>query len=373
MKRVLVNLSNLHVGGGVQVAVSFLEDLSKIVPLLDNNILYSVFYSTAVKENLSLNFCSSVFENITEVNLFQAGFLSKEKRELFSGFDLCFTLFGPLYFKPRVKKHICGFAQAWIAYPENLAYQKLSFKNWFFNKIKFKFQFILFRSYDHLIVEQVHVKNALVNLGIASTEIYVVDNCISDIYNHPESWLPIEFNMDLLFNKITLGFIGRAFSHKNVKILGEVNEILFSKYNMDCNFLFSFTEEEMDSCEFDCLSNFYSTGPLQVSQCPNFYNLIDALVFPSLLECFSASPIEALKMNTTVIASDLPFVKDVCSDSAFYFDPLNKEDIAHTIFTVFSDNSLRQSKKKIGHEIIKSLPTSKDRADSYVSIINEVI
>ena len=126
----------------------------------------------------------------------------------------------------------------------------------------------------------------------------------------------------------------------------------------------------MKNCGFYELDNFFSVGTIKIDQCPKFYQLLDALVFPSLLECFSASPIEAMKMRTTVIASNYPFVTEVCQDAAFYFDALDINSIADTIADALSNGTLMEEKKELGLTLVKGLPTAKERAFAYLNIIN---
>lgn len=340
--RVLINATNLHVGGGIQVASSFIFELAE---LLKSDFKYcevSVLCSEKVHQNLPLNFNKDVFTDFDIIDIFGIGRSSVFVREKFNGFDVCFTVFGPLYFKPKVKKHICGFAQPWIAYPINDVYSNLNLIDKFKSRLKFSIQSHIFKQYDQLIVEQQHVKDALVNIGYSQDKIAVVSNCVSTIYDMPILWKSLNFDRSKLKYDINLGFIGRAYLHKNISVLKTVNDILINKYQFFCNFIFTFTKEEMDLLDFTHVDNFLTVGAIQVDQCPAFYNLLDALIFPSLLECFSASPIEAMKMDKTVIASGYPFVREVCGDAAFYFDPLSANDIASTIFNTFANRMLRE-------------------------------
>ena len=369
--KILINASNLHVGGGIQVASSLLSELPELLKSNSKSFDVSVLCSEKVYKNLPLHFDKSVFTQFEILNIYGVSQPPLKVKDKFSGFDVCFTVFGPLYFTPKVKKHICGFAQPWIAYPDNVSYKKLPFKEWLNNKLKFKIQSLFFRRYDQLVVEQKHVKVALAKLGYDANDISVVSNCVSATYDDKSQWMPLDFDSNQLSNNVVLGFIGRPYSHKNIVILNQVNEILVSKFQMHCDFIFTFTEAEMQQCGFANKNNFFSVGEISATQCPAFYDLLDALVFPSLLECFSASPIEAMKMNTTVIASDYPFVREVCGDAAFYFDPLSAEVIATAIFNAFSNTELRENKKYLGCQLVNDLPTAKDRAISYLKIIKD--
>ncbi|MDA9297878.1 glycosyltransferase [Pseudomonadales bacterium] len=368
--KILINTTNIHVGGGVQVASSFIHELSLILKEHTNKFNISILYSTAVKSNLFSDSELSVFQCVQELNVYGVSSLSAEDKKHFDNYDVCFTVFGPFYFKLKVKEHICGFAQPWIAYPDNDVYPILRLFERMKTKARFFIQSFLFKRYEQLIVEQQHVKDALVNQGYANDKIKVVSNCVSTIYDSPHLWKDFAFNKSELKYDITLGFIGRAYVHKNVIILKNVSRLLFERYNFNCNFVFSFTANEMKECGFTELDNFFTVGAIKVEQCPAFYQLLDALVFPSLLECFSASPIEAMKMSTTVFASNYPFVTEVCQNAAFYFDALDANSIAESIVNAFANKHLREEKLNLGRNLVRSLPTARDRAVAYLDIIN---
>lgn len=364
--QVLINASNLHVGGGVQVAVSFISALFDL-----GKFDYSVVCSTVVFDNLPSNFDGKLFRKFEVVDIFGASF-SCLKSEIFSDkYDVCFTVFGPFYKRLNCTIHICGFAQPWIAYPNNDAYSLLSARQKLKHKLKYAIQKIYFKRYDRLVVEQQNVKDALVSLGFNTHKITVVSNCISEVYDNDSVLENVVFpNM---MEKFTLGFIGRPYIHKNIKILKSVNDILIKDYGIKLNFLFTFTDDEMKQLDFDRVENFYSVGSLLVEQCPAFYRAIDALIFPSMLECFSASPIESMKMGKIVISSNYDFVKSVCRDAGFYFDATSEKNIAKVIHEAFSRTDLVIDKVQVGYGLVSALPTTEDRALSYISIIDSYI
>lgn len=364
-KKVLINASNLHTGGGVQVAASFIYELSMLGDNIDlGNV--AIVCSDAVKRSLPKSTYLGVFSRFDIVNIHGFSKPNKSVQMLFRGFDVCFTVFGPVYFKIDVDKHICGFAQPWIAYPDNQAYKELGLKDKVISKVKYFIQKQYFKHYDELVVEAVHIKDALLELGF-SNNIEVVSNTVSAVFGSKVS------NDELLLEKTKdvpqLGFVGRAYPHKNIEILKDVCVLLKDKYNFSCEFVFTLSDEEMDSCGFSGLNSFNTVGEITLNQCPSFYQKIDALIFPSLLECFSATPIEAMKMGVPVIASDHPFVKDFCQGAAFYFDPVKPESIANAIYTAFSNPELMQDKIDLGESIVARLPTARNRAEDYIRLI----
>lgn len=366
MKKILINASNLHSGGGVQVAASFIYELSNLGGMVDiENI--SIVCSDSVKLSLSPLIDMSVFHQFNIVNIHGFSKPKSNEKKLFTGFEVCFSIFGPVYFDIKVKRHICGFAQAWIAYPDNQVYEVLSWKNKLIYKAKFFVQKNCFKCYDMLVVEAYHVKKALLNIGF-DNNIEVVSNTISSVFEINST---TSSKLIVSKEKLLIGFIGRAYLHKNIKILKKVHQLLEGKYKFSCDFIFTLNESEMKECGFYDVAGFKTVGEITLNQCPSFYQQIDAFIFPSLLECFSAAPIEAMQMSVPVFASDRLFVKDFCKDAAFYFDPINADDIAKTIYTAFNNPKLMQEKVHLGKSLVAELPSAKERAESYIRLILE--
>lgn len=359
---VLINAANLHYGGGVQVASSFISDL------LNEKINYSIVVSSEVYANLEgIVSDKSLLERLVVTDLFGFRRLTKEQKSIFEGYKLCFTVFGPIYFNVKALVHICGFAQPWIAYPKNEVYGMLSLKERLKTKIKFAIQKFYFRKYDKLVVEQKHIKNALISQGFKQSDIIVIPNAVSGVFSDVNAWEPIEVPLPTGF---TVGFIGRNYLHKNLKILSDVSYILDEKFNVKVNFLFTLDEQEMIENGFSSKDNFYSLGKLKLTQCPSFYKAIDALIFPSLLECFSASPIEAKKMGIKVIASNRDFVTDLINlNDVYLFEPTSADSIASAIVKAFSSDLSLQAHSDDMNEL--DAYTSRDRTSQYIDLIEQ--
>ncbi|WP_151828391.1 glycosyltransferase [Acinetobacter oleivorans] len=322
--KILINAANLHSGGGVQVASSFINEL----PLLSNNNIksFDVIVSSEVDKNINQS-TKKFFKNYNVYNIFG---LKGYKKNLgfFDNYDLVFTVFGPCYYSIKGVS-LTGFAQAWIIYPDNECYNMLPFVDKIKFKIKFFLQKIFFKRSDFIIVELEHVKNRLVELNLfKENNISVVYNTVSNIYFSPLDWEEISIKKS---DKFKIGLISRDYFHKNTDILPKIKEVLKTKYQKNIEFYVTFSEQEWANKEFNFQSNIINVGPLKVNECPSFYQQMDAIIFPSLLECFSATPLEAMIMKKPLFASDRGFIKDVCLDFAFYFDPTDPDSIAAVI------------------------------------------
>lgn len=368
MSRILINTSNLHVGGGVQVAVSFLDELTKS----DNNLdLYDVWVSTEVNDNLlAINTDLSNFNSVKIINFY--GVMS-----IFSPFliynilfvyKIVFTLFGPLYVLVKPHKHVMGFAQPSIIYPDiaiNLYKNKfIKFKIYF----KFKLQEYFFTKVDYLIVELEHVRSSLLEKKMfRNLSIFVVHNCFSNIFLTPKKWQL--FNLPKS-NSIKIGYLGRNYPHKNLNVLPDVLFVLKNTFNLDVHFYVTLTDQEWDSCSNIFRENIINVGKLTVAQCPSYLGELDAVILPSLLECFSATPLEALIMGKPVFLSNRNFNKDVVRDYGFYFDPSNPCDIAKVISDYFCGSDSYNSKIDLIKSYAFSFSNSSTRMKKYVNILN---
>ncbi|MFG6569724.1 glycosyltransferase [Sulfitobacter sp. 1A13679] len=364
----LINAANLHSGGGVQVAASTFVELSR--PNFAQHKL-TAFASSEVISNLDSGdlFGGNSF-GLQLLNTRGIDLLNRSARKRMKRFDVVFTIFGPLYRWRPPFKSIVGFAQPWIIYPQNELYLDMSMGRRLQNRLKFWIQGQFFRRADILVVELGHVKEGLVRqLGISPERIYVVENCVSSIYRDPQAWESLSFpacECDL-----RLGFIGRNYSHKNTKIFPEIVRILRVQHGIKAKFFVTFTEDEWQACPSEFHEVCVNVGPLRVKQCPSFYETVDAVVFPSLLECFSATPLEAMAMKKPLFASDRPFNREICSSYANYFDPLCARSAAGTIAAYFESGKPNKKTLEAAQNHALCFSSAKERAEKYVALLRQ--
>lgn len=329
---ILLNASNLHGGGGVQVATSVIQELSFLSDLPTD---LHIWASKEVDSNLrKLKVDLGSFQNYDVVDsfgfkLFLSPFFFKMNK-----FKAIFTIFGPLYLIKVKGINICGFAQPWIIYPKNELYSSIGYYQRLFTRFKYWLQVHLYKRADFLVVELEHVRSRLILLNVSAPDrISVVNNCLSSVYSSPLDWLPID--IPSRNGAMALGFIGRNYPHKNTKIFPQVASLLLRIYGVRVVFYVTFTKAEWEACDLNFQKSAVNIGEISVAQCPSFYSQMDAIVFPSLLECFSATPLEAMAMKKLLFVSDRRFNRDICGEYAYYFDPLSPESLAKSIATVF--------------------------------------
>lgn len=368
-KRVLINMSNLHGGGGLQVGISFVNELLKLpIPeysvrlLISNEIALALDHGRVSESNWELEVCNS----------YGLKSLVSRLSSIEKSYDVVFTLFGPKYTFNNSVVNIVGFAQAWIIYPDNPIFKSFSW----FDKCKVRLKFFLqkkfFKQSDHSVVELEHVKDALIRQGIFNKEsISVVHNTISSLYLDRKQWKAIQLPKKI--KEISIGLVSRDYPHKNISILPTVAKLLNEKHGLPVKFYFTLTDREWAKYKDQFGAYGETIGELCVTECPSFYEQLDAVVFPSLLECFSATPLEALSMRVPLFASDRGFVRDVCADHAIYFDPLDADDIARAIANYFLGDGKSDEELEEARNYVLSFSSAEERAKRYLEIIEQYL
>lgn len=368
-KRILLNAANLATGGGVQVAVSVIAELLAIGNHLPPGL--HIWASSVVDADLrraGYDPQQNPAYEVVDVHGMQ-GFVSRAYRRL-RDFDRVFTVFGPLYAILPPRQEITGFALSQILAPESEALARLGWRSRLTRRLKTLLQVRLFRRADLLVVELEHVARGLARSGIKpDTDIEVVRNCVNAVFFEPGRWA--ELAVDVSSSRLKIGYLGRNYPHKNTAILPMVREILARQHGIDVDFFVTFTDSEWDAAGQAFRNATRNVGPLALSQCPNFYGKMDAVIFPSLLECFSAMPLESLAMGKLLFASDRDFVRDTCGDYAVYFDPLDPVDIAAKIAENVGRLPLPLANIEEMKAHVLGFSTASDRAQRILALLTE--
>jgi glycosyltransferase involved in cell wall biosynthesis len=366
--KILFNASNLKKGGGVQVALSLIEEF-----YFYDNFQFHLVVSDSVYNQLNLSNFNSNFlvsrhnfkPNVFKVIFGHDFFLSKVENE-FSP-DWVFTVFGPSYWIPK-SRHLIGFAIPHYLYYDSPFFRIISFKE----KISiFILKILCFwnlsKKKNFFWVETNDVKKRLSKfLFIDSVRIKVVSNTCHSVFYRTNNNLYSRYEVFFNFPGKKAITISANYIHKNLVIIKKVVPILIKK-KIELKFFLTLNHNEFNSFNFNT-DYVINLGPVNITDCPFLYSKVDFLFLPTLLECFSASYVEAMKMNVPILTSDLAFARGVCGDAAEYFDPLDEEDIVKKIIFLISNQSRVQEMIFKGQEKLKEFPTSKERASSILNI-----
>ena len=374
--KLIINTSNLYVGGGVQVALSFINELKE----LKTGNEYHIFLSKAVDKQIEQK---SFPSNFHFYSIERSPASLKTRKQIVAQLDMLeeqikpdvvFSVFGPSYWKPKAK-HVMGFAVPWVLQKDSVAYAELSFLKRM--KMRLWVEYVSFyakKDASHYIIETEDGKSKLSDvLDIPRENISVVGNSYSAIFND-ESYLS-EDNIDYIQlpskekDEFRLLLISHNHPHKNLKIIDKVTPLLDG-----LNIKFVLTVDDTSYQELFPNGNdrVLNLGVVKLNSCPSLYKQCDALFLPTLLEVFSASYPEAMKMEKPILTSNYSFATDVCKDAALYFDPLDPKDIAKKIKQLIVDKSLQKELVEKGKKRIKEFETARSRAEKYVKICEQI-
>lgn len=99
-----------------------------------------------------------------------------------------------------------------------------------------------------------------------------------------------------------------------------------------------------------------------------------ALVFPSLYEGFGLPPLEAMKMDIPVLASNRPPIPEVTGDAALFFDPESADEFKEALLRLLSDPDLRSdlvAKGRINLQRFDWIKTARQTLEVYNKVLDE--
>lgn len=362
----LINASNLHVGGGVAVATSFVSHLSTSVHA--RKIL--VVASSAVDLNLrSLGIDVSTFKAYIIHNSFVWSSIKTFLLLNRLNPKAIFTVFGPVYFPIIGSYHVMGLADPYLIYPDNY-YLRLSSSilDRFFYRCYILIKSLFIPRTAHIIFET-SAAEASFRSSRPVFRSNVVPSGYHDVHLSPKSWTPIAFPEDHSPSSIKLGLISKFYPHKDLQIIPAILEILNDRLSFAAVFFCTLSEDEFRKSKLSVSKYILNVGPLTLAQCPTFYSHLDGVLFPSLLESYSAVVPEAFVHQKPLFVSDIPCIRDVAGDCAFYFQPHDPNSAALAIYAYYNRSSMLRTQDYRFNIPLSTVSSASKRSGSYLSLL----
>lgn len=127
----------------------------------------------------------------------------------------------------------------------------------------------------------------------------------------------IDSFLELNLENYKLVLVGKTSNHFNVKLSANFKSVIF-------------------------------TGFVSDSELSILYKKCEFFIYPSLYEGFGIPPLEAMKNDCAVIVSEIPSLKEVCSDAALYVNPFDTESIKNGMLKIIEDSVLKEELKRKG-------------------------
>ena len=372
--RILINTATTNKGGGIQVAISFIEECKELYEheyfvVLGENIS-KLIHKDSFTENFT--FYEAPFRPATKVFSWSSHnfFLKKIEKEWKP--DVVFTTTGPSYWRPKVK-HVIGYNLPHYIYSDSPYFQIISFKRklWW-KSMKIYAKYTLKRDADALVVQTDDLRERVKKL-LSKKSVFTVSNTISEHYLSPKKVakkLPVKAK-----NKFRLLTLSAWYPHKNLSIIPKVLDVLIKKGYT--NIVFVVTLSKKDEAKLHLFDKYegqlINIGQVKAEEGASLYEECDAMFLPTLLECFSASYAEAMKLRKPIITSDMGFAHTVCKDAALYVNPMDENDIASKIIELSTSQELQEDLMNKGVERLQKFGSSKDRAKRYIQICKSLV
>ncbi len=358
----LINASNLRQGGGVQVAQSICGQLSRLpsfrfVVVLSNSILLP---ESDLGKNVEV-IRYDMPKSISSTLFGRCRFLDDLVRS--RAVDAVLTVFGPSRWRPRVP-HLCGFARGQLVLTDSPYYKRLTLREKLLYKVwtwSFK------KSSDTFFTENEYISSLLPGLLGPSIKVYTVTNYYNQVFDMPDQW---GRNVELPpFDGVTCLSVSSYYPHKNFEIIQDIVRFLKQGHpDFKVRFALTFSETEMP-VPANIRDSFLFVGKVDVSECPNLYAQSDIMFMPSLMECFSATYPEAMRMGLPIVTTDLPFAKGLCGDAACFFGAVDAQSAAEAIYKVATDKTYASLLVEKGKEQLTKYDNYVQRAEKLVGIL----
>jgi len=182
--------------------------------------------------------------------------------------------------------------------------------------------------------------------------------------------------------KITSPFIlsiSNRFVWKNYYRLIEAFNLAIMKENLDLDLVI--IGESKSKFEDERIRGFINKNGLNErihiidyidqNELPNIYRMAKAYIFPSLVETFGMTILEAMACGVPVACSRWGPIPEIAGDSVLYFNPLDILDISNSIISICTDSDLQNKLISSGLSHVK-LFTWEKAANDYLNILGNI-
>ena len=338
MANIFIHGLNSKSGGGKSILDNYLKLLVKS-DLKDNYFILTPNkkeYEKYANDFITIVDIDELYKKLYMVFIRYEFILPKLVKEL--NIDIIFNL-SDVPIKAKNIKQIFLFDWPYAVYPESIVWKKMDRFSAFERKLKLYF----FKKYlpfvTTMIAQTQTIKKRLSDIyGLEN--IKIVPNAVS--LDNMDGGIYKDFNLP---DGIKLLYLCVYFPHKNLEIFIPLAKKI-KEQNLDFKIIITIDESQhirvkplLDKIKEENLNDIIiNIGPVKMENVPSLYKQCDGLLMPTLLESFSGTYVEAMYHKIPIFTSDIDFAHDVCKNSAFYFNPLDPDDILKNLTNAFPNN-----------------------------------
>ncbi len=363
----MINTSILRFGGAVQVALSLIHEC-RAHPEHEYHVVVGSGVGAVLDED---DFPDNFHFHHKQFGVIGLGKLAKVQREMAKledqiQPDCVVTTAGPAYWHSKAP-HLVGFNRGLFIYPEMIWLGLMDRGKQLRLAIQRTIHRRLYRREADALLVQTDDVNQRAQKFLAIERVYTVSNTYSGWFDQPANYPP------RLSNRRTTRFrfltVSNYYLHKNLELIPEIVRVLPKSIRNRIEFVLTLTENDyLLKIGGPIPKQIKLIGPVPPPECPALYRECDAMFLPTLVECFSASYPEAMKMEKPIITTDLGFARSICGDAALYFEPCNAQSAAEQIMRLIDNDDLKNSLKKNGLKRLYAFDSPAQRAEKILAI-----
>jgi glycosyltransferase involved in cell wall biosynthesis len=342
--RVLLDCSRISTGGGIQGSLAVLHNA---VATLEHE------WHVVMSAELSAEFPRELDAGLKSVT--RLGQWTSLRRKIASPLfmtwherairpDIVFSVFGPVYWRPRAT-HLVGFAIPHLIYPETVVLQDYGHFGRFFAQLVLRLGLRSFRQADYLVVETDTVRDRLESvLGIPRRRVFVVRNTYSPLFEASLKQTPPKE----AGGPFVIFVPSAAYPHKNLRCIPHVSRDLELMGHKNFEFVLTLPKESSSwralqkaSERLNVRHRLRTVGNVPHGQLGAHYRQADGVFLPTLLECSTAVYPESFIARVPVVTSKLDFAMELCGEAAIYIDPFSSTEAATALARLMSNPNLR--------------------------------
>jgi glycosyltransferase involved in cell wall biosynthesis len=213
-------------------------------------------------------------------------------------------------------------------------------------------------------------------VGIPDDRVAVIPNAYSEVFSGAAA-VPPGVPPDGVIRVLT---IANPYPHKNLPIIPSIAKALEALApEREFRFIVTLPEGGEEVMRFwravdrlgvrDMIEN---VGRLRLDECPAWYSKASIVLLPTLLETFSATYPEAMKMGRPIVTPDLDFAHDICADAAIFYPPLSARKAAEAIRQLVADPDLYRTMVERGYEQLKRFPSPEQKYEMQLAWLEQV-
>jgi len=369
--KIFVDCIPLSSGGGVQVAIAFLENLRT-----SQGIDWQVAIPSTIVALLPIWI---VQDSRTIVLAKQTAFDKFRLKYQLSALvrashpDIVFTVFGPAYFRASVPQ-VVGFALPRML--QNADCRNLNPPS-LVSKMADCIRRYLMNQTDHVVVETDTARNSfLARFKFSPSNVSVIRNSVNPILTR----MPVDPQQASVGETFRILVPSAYYKHKNLEIVPAVAKSLRHQLGHS-SFLFCLTlphdlpawkHMQRVASDLGVGSLVTSLGTLGLPELSQAYSQASAIFLPTLMEVSTAVYPESFYFRRPLVTSDLDFARELCGEAALFVKPTDAGQIASSIRVLMESGDLRRSLVEEGVRQLNTYPSPDEKFRQQIHVLKQI-